>query len=92
MKARFQINDEFKLKEDGNFTRTFPRSRNSDGSVGEIDVAKVRAGGVAKIYEVHESTVERIEPRYDLEFTGRDEELKVHFKETDVLKLFEPLA
>jgi hypothetical protein len=60
--------------------------------VGEIDIAKVRAGGLAKIYEVHESPVERVEPRYGLEFTGHDEELKVHLKETEMLKLFDPLA
>lgn len=35
---------------------------------------------------------ERIEPRYDLEFKGRDQELKVHLKESEMLELFEPPA
>lgn len=92
MKAKFKVKDEFKLKEDRNFTRTFPYSRNPDGSVGEGDVAKVRAGGLAKIYEVDEGPLQRIEPRYGLEFTGRDDELKIHIKETEMLKLFEPMG
>jgi hypothetical protein len=92
MKAKFKVNDEFRLKKDGNFTRAFPRSRNPDGSVGEIDLARVRAGEMAKIYKIDESAVERVEPRYELEFQGRDKELKVRLRETEILDLFEPLA
>ena len=54
-------------------------------------MAKVKEGEIAKVYEVHESQSERAEVRYDLEFPERDEELKVHLKETEVLDLFEPL-
>ena len=90
MKAKFKADDEFRLKQDEIFTRAFPHSRRPDGSVGEVDKANVRAGSMAKIYDVHESSVERVEPWYDLEFTGRDEELKLHLKETEMLKLFEP--
>ncbi len=43
MKAKFKIGDEFRLKKNGRFTRTFPRSRNPDGSVGEIDTVEVTA-------------------------------------------------
>ena len=32
MKAKFKVNDEFRLRKDASFTRTFPRSR-LDGSV-----------------------------------------------------------
>ena len=92
MKANFKINDEFRLKKAETFTRTFPHNRNPDGAVGEADRARVRAGEVAKIFDIHESQVESIEPRYALAFTGRDEELKVHLKESEMLELFEPLV
>jgi hypothetical protein len=92
MKARFKVGDELALMKERSFTRAFPHSRNSDGSVGATDIARVRAGELAKIYQVHESRVERVEAWYDLEFEGRDAELKIHLKETEMLELFEPLT
>ncbi len=56
MKAHFKVNEEFRLRNDETFTRSFPLGGyNEDGSVRDIDKAGKRAGSVATIYEVHDS-------------------------------------
>lgn len=86
MKAKFKLDDEFRLKADHTFTRSFPMGGyNKDGTVGEIDQQPRRAGSTARISEINETSVDRAEPWYNLDFG----EFQVHLTETKLLELFE---
>jgi hypothetical protein len=86
MKAKFKVNDEFRLKEDHTFTRTFPiGGYGKGGSVGEVDKAHRRAGSVAKVSEIHETSVVTGEPSYRVDFG----DLEVHLSEKKLLELFD---
>jgi hypothetical protein len=89
MKAKFKMNDEFRLREDMAFTRSFPLGGyNSDGSVRDIDKANKKAGSVAAVYEIHDSpSIEKGEVWYSLEFG----DLKVNLNEQRLLESFEPV-
>ena len=89
MKAKFKVNDEFRLRNDETFTRSFPLGGYSpDGSVRSIDKASKRAGSVATVYEVHDSpAIDRGEVWYLLDFS----DLKVNLNEQKLLELFEPV-
>lgn len=87
MKAKFSVNDEFRLKKDHTFTRAFPMGGYSkDGSVGEVDKAHRKAGSMGKVSQIHETLVDTAEPWYDVDFG----DFKVHLLETRLLELFEP--
>jgi hypothetical protein len=86
MKAKFKVNDEFRLKKDETFTRTFPMGGyNKDGSVGEVDNARRRVGSVAKVSQIYETSVGTAESSYDVDFG----DLKIHLSETKLLELFD---
>jgi hypothetical protein len=86
MKANFEVNSEFRLKKDQTFTRAFPMGGyNKDGSVGEVDKAPRRAGSMAKVSKVYETSVHTAEPSYDVDFG----DLKVHLSETKLRELFD---
>lgn len=86
MKARFKVNDEFRLKKDQTFTRAFPMGGyNKDGSVGEVDKAPRRAGSMAKVSQIYETSVDAAEPSYDVDFG----DFKVHLLETKLRELFD---
>lgn len=89
MKAKFKVTDEFKLRKDESFTRSFPLGGYSpDGSVRDIDKANKRAGSVATAYEIHDSTeIDMGEVWYLLDFG----DLNVNLNEQKLLELFEPL-
>lgn len=88
MKAKFKANDEFRLRKDETFTRSFPLGGyNAEGSVCDIDKANNRAGCLATIYEIHDSpAIDRGEVWYFLDFG----DLKVNLNEQKLLELFEP--
>jgi hypothetical protein len=57
MKAKFKVKDEFRLRKDETFTRSFPLGGyNTEGSVRDIDKANERAGSVATVYEIHDQS------------------------------------
>jgi hypothetical protein len=86
MKAKFRVADEFRLKKDQTFSRTFPMSGyRKDGSVGEVDKAQRRAGSIATISQIHETSVTRAEASYGVDFGN----LQVHLSETQLRELFE---
>jgi hypothetical protein len=86
MKAKFSVNNEFRLKKDQTFPRVFPkRGHNKDGSVGELDQARRRAGALAKVSKIYETLVDRDQASYDVDFG----DLKVHLLETELLELFD---
>jgi hypothetical protein len=89
MQAKFRVDDQFTLREDETFTRSFPLGGyNPDGSVRDIDEANKRAGSVATAYEIHDSPgIDRGEVWYFLDFG----DLKVNLNERKLLELFEPL-
>jgi hypothetical protein len=89
MKAKFKVNDEFRLRSDVSFTRSFPLGGyGPDGSVRDIDKANKRAGSVATAYEVHDSAaIAEGEVWYLLDFG----DLKVNLNEHKLLELFEPV-
>ena len=89
MKAQFKMKDEFKLRKDETFTRSFPLGGYSkDGSVSDIDKAHRKAGSVAIVYEIHDSpAIDMGEVWYLLDFG----DLKVNLNEQKLLELFEPL-
>ena len=91
MKAKLKVKDEFRLKKDETFTRAFPHGGyNPDGSVRDFDKAKVRAGSVATISEVHDSSeIAKGQVWYWLAF---DDDVKVNVNEQQLLELFEPVA
>lgn len=68
MKAKFKVNDEFRLRKDETFTRSFPLGGyNPDGSVRDIDKDNKKAGSLATVYEVHDRpAIERGEVWYFL--------------------------
>ncbi len=83
MKAKFGINDKLKLKKDRTFTRTFPMAGYSKNrSVGEIDKVHMRAGSVANVFKIYETSVGAAKPSYDVDFG----ELKVHLSEKELLE------
>jgi hypothetical protein len=88
MKAKFKVSDEFKLRTDETFTRSFPLGGyNPDGSVRDFDKEHKRAGSVAIVFEVHDSPeIDRGETWYFLDFG----DLKVNLNEEKLLELFEP--
>jgi len=56
MKAKFKVNDEFRLRKDETFTRSFPLGGcTREGSVRDIHKEYKRAGSVATLYEIHDS-------------------------------------
>lgn len=87
MKAKFSVDDEFRLRKDATFTRSFPLGGyKRDGSVGDIDKADKRAGIVAIVRNIHDSPeIERGEVWYFLDFG----DLKINLKEEKLLDLFE---
>jgi hypothetical protein len=87
MKAKFKVNDEFRLRKDEIFTRSFPLGGyNRDGSVRDLDKADKRAGSKATVYEIHDSPeIERGEVWYFLDFG----DLKINLNEHKLLELFE---
>jgi|NGEPerStandDraft_6_1074524.scaffolds.fasta_scaffold270964_2 hypothetical protein len=89
MKAKFKVNDEFRLRKDETFTRSFPLGGyNPEGSVRDIDKANKTAGSVATVYEIHDSpAIDRGEVWYLLDFG----DLKVNLNEQKLLELFEPM-
>jgi len=88
MKAKYRVNDQFRLKKDEIFTRAFPvGGYGKDGSVGEIDKARRAAGSIASIREIYETSVDAAPASYDLDFG----DLQVHLSETELLKLFDPI-
>jgi hypothetical protein len=89
MKAKFKVKDEFRLRKDETFTRSFPLGGyNPEGSVRDIDKANLSAGSVANVYEIHDSpAIDRGEVWYLLDFG----DLKVNLNEQKLLELFEPL-
>lgn len=69
MKARFKVNDEFRLKKDQTFTRAFPMGGyNKDGSGGEVDKEHRKGGSIAKLSHIHEPSVDKAELSYDGDF------------------------
>jgi hypothetical protein len=88
MKAKFKVNDEFRLRKDETFNRSFPLGGyNPDGSVRDIDTASKSAGSVATVYEIHDSpTIDRGEVWYLLDFG----DLKLNLNEQKLLELFDP--
>lgn len=89
MKAKFQVKDEFRLRKDETFTRSFPLGGyGPEGSVRDIDKANKSAGSVAAVYEIHDSPViDGGEVWYLLDFG----DLKVNLNEQKLLELFELL-
>jgi hypothetical protein len=58
MKAKLKVKDEFRLRKDEAFTRSFPLGGyNQEGSVRDIDKANKRAGSVAAVYEIHDTAI-----------------------------------
>lgn len=90
MKAKFKVNDKFKLRKDETFTRSFPLGGYTpDGSVREIDKASKGAGCVATVHEIHDSpAIDRGEVWYLLDF----DDLKLNLDEQKLLELFEPFV
>jgi hypothetical protein len=90
VKAKFNVKDEFRLRKDETFTRSFPLGGyNPEGSVRDIDKANKRAGSVATVYEIHDSpAIDRGEVWYLLDF----DDLKLNLNEQKLLELFEPLG
>lgn len=90
MKAKFKVNDEFSLKQDETFTRSFPLGGyNEDGSVRDIDKTHKSARSVASVYEIHDSPgIEGGEVWYLLDFG----DLKINLNEQKLLELFEPVV
>jgi len=86
MKVKFKVGDEFKLKKDQIFTRSFPMGGyNKDGSVRDMDKEPARPGRRVKVSEIYETTVATSEASYDLDFGG----CKVHVSEKQLLDLFD---
>jgi hypothetical protein len=87
MKAKFKVNDEFRLKKDETFTRSFPLGGYGEGgSVRDIDKADKRAGDLATVYEIHDSpAIDRGEVWYLLDFG----DLQLNLNEQKLLELFE---
>jgi hypothetical protein len=86
MKAKFKVTDEFRLKKDQTFTRAFPMGGyNKDGAVGEVDKARRRAGSIATVSQIYETSVDVAEPSYDVDFG----DFKVHVSETTLRELFD---
>jgi hypothetical protein len=83
MKAKFSVNDEFRLKKDQTFPRAFPTgSYNKDE---ERDKAHRKAGNVAKICKIYETLADRGQASYDVDFG----DLRVHLWETELIELFD---
>ena len=90
MKARFKVNDEFTLRKDEIFTRSFPLGGyDAEGSVRDIDKANKKAGSRATVYEIHDSpAIDRGEVWYLLDIG----DLKVNLNEEKLIELFEPIG
>jgi hypothetical protein len=90
MKAKFKVNDEFRLRKDETFTRSFPLGGyNADGSVRDIDKTNKSAGSLASVYEIHDSPViDSGQVWYFLDFG----DLKINLNELKLLELFEPFS
>jgi hypothetical protein len=88
MKAKFKMEDDFRLKADHTFERTMPLGGyNKDGSVREFDQEHRRAGSVARVVEIHETLVDWDEPLYKVDLG----EFQVLLKEAQLLEMFEPI-
>ena len=92
MKAKYKVTDDFTLKKDHTFTRSFPRGGfNHDGSVREIDKEHKRAGSIGRVCEVHDSPdIEKGQVWYLLDF-GESHGVKISLSENQLLELFDPL-
>jgi hypothetical protein len=87
MKPKFKKGDEFRLKKDGKFTRSFPiGGYDKQGNVRDIDKEHRRSGSRAKVCEIYDSQVDFVEPTYHLDFG----EFQVSLSETQLLELFDP--
>jgi hypothetical protein len=88
MKAKFKVNDEFRLRKNETFNRSFPLGGyNADGSVRGIDTASKSAGSMATVYEIHDNpAIDWVEVWYLLDFG----DLKVNLNEQKLLELFDP--
>jgi hypothetical protein len=88
MEAKFKVNDQFRLKENHTFTRSFPMGGyNKDGTVGEGDKEHRRAGSTGKASAIYEAPGRKAEASYDVDFG----DFKVHLAETKLLELFDPV-
>ncbi len=91
MKAKFKVKDEFRLKKDMNFTRSFPPTGLEPGQLSHNlkDKANKRAGSVATVCEIYDvPATSRAKVTYSLDFGN----FRLSLKEQELLELFEPVT
>jgi len=81
MKARFKIGGELLLKQDAQFTLSFPASDKSGATI-------KKAGSRAKVTEIYAAAGETATASYDVEF---NQDLTAHLGEDELNKLFDPI-
>ncbi len=92
MKGKYKVSDDFALRKDHTFNRSFPLGGyNQDGSVREVDKEHRMAGSVGRVCEVHDSPdIDKGQVWYLLDF-GEANDLKISISENQLLELFAPL-
>ena len=79
MKSHFKIGDDLLLKQDAQFTLSFPVSGKSGATI-------KKAGSRAKVTEIYDAAGETAKASYDVEF---NHDLTAHLGEDELMKLFD---
>jgi hypothetical protein len=88
--AAYKVGDRLRLKQDGTFTRGFPRGGyKPDGDVSEYDKYRMKAGHEGTVTEVHDSAIAGANVWYVVQCEPGDPGVALSLNEKQVVEFFE---